>query len=579
MFAKYFQSELTYLREMGKEYAQIHPSTAGLLSERGNDPDVERLLEGFAFLTARIYERLDDAAPIIIHNLTELLLPHYLRPLPATSIIQFTPSLKALRGVQTISRGKGVEANPISGTACQFQTCYDVDLLPIEIEDVDLDESIAARPVIRIQFQVTEAGYALVARPEGLRLFIQGEFSLASMVMLWLTRYCSGIRIKSGEATARLAPSEIEQVGFEPEHAVLPWPRFAPEGFRFLQEYFTLPQKFLFFDVRGLDAIEITTGLFEMEFEFERPPSLPTQLVRDTFRLHCTPVVNLFEQSATPIKVDPLVQEHMLRADGINPHHMEIHEIISVIGVTAGRRARREYQPFFSFAHSDAKNPEPAYYTFRRTRSPIDVGIDTYISVMSPRDVEPSMDEETLSMELICTNRMLPAELQIGDICKVARGSGISVPFSNITPVTLPIQPSLGSELHWKLLSHLAINQSSLAKASTLKALLALYNFQAMSESPAGRSNDLRIEAIRNVKHDSVTRLIDGAPVRGTRTHVELEESRYSSLGDAVLFASVVNELFANQVSINSFNQLTIQLHPSKEDYSWPVRNGRKTLI
>src|SRR5690606_328592 len=156
MFAKFYQSELTYLHEMGREFAAAHPSSAGLLSERSEDPDVERLLEGFAFLSARIRERVDDAVPEIVHGLAELLLPQYIRPLPAMSVIEFKPQIKALRGVRTVPRGRQVGSVPVEGTACTFQTCYDTDLLPLEVVDVDHDESVAARPIVRIKLHTTE---------------------------------------------------------------------------------------------------------------------------------------------------------------------------------------------------------------------------------------------------------------------------------------------------------------------------------------------------------------------------------------------------------------------------------------
>src|SRR5205085_1936645 len=152
---------LAYLREMGREFSLVHPSTAGLLAEKGSDPDVERLLEGFAFLTARIRERVDDAVPAIVHGLMQLLLPHYLRPIPSTSIIQYTPSLRALRAAQTVPRGSRVTAKPLAGTACEFRTTQDVDLLPLELVDAALDETAAARPVIRLRFVTSEPGRAV----------------------------------------------------------------------------------------------------------------------------------------------------------------------------------------------------------------------------------------------------------------------------------------------------------------------------------------------------------------------------------------------------------------------------------
>src|SRR5690606_9394559 len=178
MFAKFYQSELTYLREMGREFAATHPSSAGLLSERSEDPDVERLLEGFAFLTARIRERADDAVPEIVHGLMSLLLPQYLRPVPATSIIQYLPTPRALRAVHRVERGTRVASRPIDGTACEFRTTSDVDLLPLTLVGARLDETSSSRPTIRLAFETTEAGRAVVNRAEGIRLLLHGEHAL-----------------------------------------------------------------------------------------------------------------------------------------------------------------------------------------------------------------------------------------------------------------------------------------------------------------------------------------------------------------------------------------------------------------
>ncbi|MCA9697726.1 MAG: type VI secretion system baseplate subunit TssF, partial [Myxococcales bacterium] len=295
MFAKFYQSELTYLREMGREFAGAHPTSAGLLSERSDDPDVERLLEGFAFLSARIRERVDDAVPEIVHGLAELLLPQYLRPLPAMSIIEFKPQIKALRGVRNVPRGRPVGTNPVEGTALTFQTCYDVDLLPLEMVSVDHDEAVANRPVIRVKMRTTEAGRPIIARDEGIRFFLAGELGLAATLHLWLLRHCAAVEVRSseernaprGEPMRTLERDQIKPVGLRENEAVLPWPKFAPEGSRFVQEYFSLPSKYLFIDVLGLGGLEFAGDYIELSFIFERPPDLPSPLTDESFRLHC----------------------------------------------------------------------------------------------------------------------------------------------------------------------------------------------------------------------------------------------------------------------------------------------------
>jgi type VI secretion system protein ImpG len=586
MFAKFYQSELTYLREMGREFAAAHPTSAGLLSERSDDPDVERLLEGFAFLSARIRERVDDAVPEVVHGLAELLLPQYVRPLPAMSVIEFKPQIRALRGVRTVPRGRLVGSVPVEGTACTFQTAYDTDLLPLEVVDVEHDEAVSSRPVVRIKLKTTEAGRPIVAREEGIRFYLSGEIALAATLHLWVFRHCKQVEIRSseernaprGEPLRVLERDKIKPVGLRESEAVLPWPKFAPEGSRFIQEYFALPSKYLFFDLVGLDGLEFTGDFIELAMVFERPPDLPSPIVDESFRLHCTPVVNLFSASAEPVKLDPLMPDHLLRAAGVKPGHMEVYDVEGVVGVRPGRGNRRNYSNFYTFQHTKVGSDYDGYYVLRRTRSPLDEGTDTYVQVVRPRGAESSDEDETLSIELLCTNRALPLELQIGDICKPVRGS--SVPdFSNIASVSPPVRAPLASELQWRLLAHLALNRRRVTQPETLKLLLSLYNFLAGSGSPAGRANELRVDAIRTTEFRAVTRMLEGAPVRGAETTVEIDETRFASIGDAHLFGVVLDELLSTYCSINSFHELRVRLHPSKIEFRWDPRNGHHRIL
>ncbi|MEM6292926.1 MAG: type VI secretion system baseplate subunit TssF [Myxococcota bacterium] len=579
MGAKYYESELQYLREMGKEFSLLHPSTAGLLAEKGSDPDVERLLEGVAFLTARIRERVDDAVPEVVHGLMQLLLPHYLRTIPPTSIIQYEPSIKSLRGVHTVPEGSRVSSKSTRGTACEFRTTMPVDLVPVRLEDAVLDQSRSQNPVIRLRFATSEAGMPILARKEGLRFLLHGELGLSSTLYLWLMRHFTGATLQSegGEPTA-LGRDVIKPIGFRPQDDMLPWPTLSQPGYRYLQEYFCNPSKFLYFDLLGLDRVAVTAETFEIALEFERPPELNQRITAETFRLFTTPVINLFDVSAEPVKLDPTVHEHLLRASGIRHDHMEVYAVREVVGVRQGQSQRRTYEPFVGFAHT-ADSHEGSYYTLRPTASPLDDATDTYISIVTPLGDTPSRDEEVLSMELTCSNRSLPAELQLGEVNSTPRGVSAPAPFKNIAPVTNPARPKLGSELLWRLLSHMSIGRASLADPRVLRTLLTLYNFQRESSPAQGRANELKVEAIRDIKNEPVTRLMGGAPVRGVETRIELEESKLGTVGEAFVFGCVLDELFATHVPLNSFNELHLHLHPSKVELKWPARSGQRRIL
>lgn len=582
MFSKYYQSELAYLRAMGKAFALANPSVAGLLAERGGDPDVERLLEGFAFLTARVRERIDDSVPEMVHDLTEMLLPHYLRTLPACSIVEFQPVPGALRARLKLPAETELSSVPVEGRSCLFRTSADLDLLPISIQDVALDQAIGATPTVKVQLQAAQAALPAVFHPDGIRFFIHGDLPFASTLLLWVARHLKSVEVRglgSSGRTIRLGPEAVRAAGFGPELPLLPWPRLAPQGYRHLQEYFALPQKFLFFEVRGLEAAAgAAEERFEIAFRCERPPELPSRIGKDNLRVNCVPVVNLFRTSADPVSMAALGDEHLLRGSGLAPGHMEIYSVDGAVGIPEGPGERIPYEPFFGFRHG-AQGRKGYYYRLRRRLSPVDDGIDTYVSVGRPVDAGPGPGPETLALDVTCTNRSLPGQLKLGEISQPTPASPTLARFRNIVAVTKPIRPPLGSELHWRLVAHLAANRSSLSEIDVLRSLLELYNFQGLVDQQSGRANRLRIEGIHSCEASPIRRLVGGAPVRGTRLSLELEEAHFASVGDAYLFACAVDELLASKMSINSFSELGIRLQPSQRDYAWPPRSGGRALL
>src|SRR5687767_12680120 len=141
MFNKYYQDELSYLRELGREFAAAYPAIAPMLAERGGDPDVERLLEGVAFLTGKLRQKIDDELPEVIHSVAALLFPHYVRQIPAASIVEFSPLPNVVREKVVVARGSEVGSVPIENISCRFRTTQDVELVPLAVDDVTVDTS------------------------------------------------------------------------------------------------------------------------------------------------------------------------------------------------------------------------------------------------------------------------------------------------------------------------------------------------------------------------------------------------------------------------------------------------------
>jgi type VI secretion system protein ImpG len=578
LFSKYYQSELTYLRELGREFAQQNPSLAGPFAERGGDPDVERLLEGFAFLAARIRERIDDAVPEVVESLADLLLPHYLRSIPGFSVVAFAPHPTALRGRHRVEAGTELGTKPVQGTACTFRTVGPLDLVPLTLVKATLDPALEHTPALHLRFRTTEAGRGAVFQKDGFRVFLHGQLALTATLFLWFDKYLSEVTYSASDGNVPLGIDTVKTLALDPPFALTPWPKFGAIGTRLLGEYFAFAPKLLFFDITGLDRLSPEGPTeFDIAFRFHRPPKLPERCEVDNFRLHCAPVVNLFETSADPIPRDWRMHEYLLRAAGVNPLHMEVYSVNNVVGLRAARRGRREYSPFFDYSHADSR--DRAFFTVRRARSPIDSGVDTYLSVMTPRDISPELEEETFSIDLTCTNRRLPAELRVGDISVPTPRSPTIAKFANITPVTKPVRPPFGTEVHWRLLGHLALNLRSVGDPDVLRSTLNLYNLYEEADQQLGRANELRANGVRSVSMKTARRLIDNAPVRGIHTVVELDEANYAGPGDAALFGNVLDSFFADRVNINSFHQLTVRLHPSGIEWTWKPRNGDDPLM
>lgn len=579
-FDRYYLGELAFLREMGKEFATKHPSVAGLLAERGADPDVERLLEGFAFLAARIRQRLDDAMPEVLEHYVSVLMPQALRTTPAATIVALKPRTGMLRGRTTIPRGTPIASRPVDGTPCLFRTTQDVDLLPITLASQRIDDLGSVAPALVLQLEISPGGAEALFREEGLRLHFHGEFAVASHVYLWARRHCARIVVSDESGASVVLPaSSIVPVGFSDDESLVPWPTVANGAYRLLSEWMAFPSKFLFVDVRGLDAAkELTGSKITLRIEFERPPASPTRIPNDLVRLHCTPSVNLFEVTSDPVRGDGMARPSLIRASGIPPQHAEVFSVDSVVGLVSRTGERRPHPPFHEFEHA-ANAAKEIFYVVGREPSPIDDGIHVRIGLGTPHDVQAIPEEETLSLELTCTNRSLPQALRIGDVCVPTRSTPGSFTFENIGLVTRPHRPPLGDVLHDRLATHLVLHRRSFTEAASLRSLLAIHNVPEASDEPLHRSNRRKIQSIRSTNSSETVRIVRGAPVHGIALAIEVDESAFASLGEAFVFGEVVERALAELTPIHGFLKVTYVMYPSQTRIEWPARIGSRPML
>lgn len=585
-FNKYYQDELLYLREMGEEFARAYPKLAPFLSRKGNDPDVERIIEGFAFIAGRIRQKLDDELPELTHTLISLLWPHFLRPIPAMSVLQFAPVSNAISEKKTIPRGIEVDSVPVDGTHCRFRTCYDVDLYPFSIDDIEV-QTVGASSTLKINFRLGAGATMDKINLDRLRLFLHGDPAISNSLYLWMFEHVARITVR-GDGQEKNAPrvdldkSNLKRVGFDPQDALIPYPANAFSGYRLLQEYFCLPQKFLFVELRGLEkaARLPVKERFSITFEFARPLDSHVRLNKSNFQLYCTPIINVFQKDAAPIRLKNEKTEYRVLPASTNPTHFDIFTIDSVIGWEQGSGARRTYRPFISFDHRVTREDDKdAFFRTRVHPSVIGNATETYMSFVAVSDRPQVPSIETVSIEMTCTNRQLPEKLRIGDI-KIATGSSPEYAvFQNIIPCTKSIAPPLEGDLQWTLISNMALNYTSLTNVDALKVILSAYNFPAVYDKQAARVNELRMDGIESIRVSPMTLMFHGLPARGLRTVLQMRSSKFSNLGDMYLFATILNEFFTLYASINSFNQLTVRDVERGEEFQWQPKIGQQPVM
>lgn len=594
--------ELTYLRTMGAAFAETYPKVAGRL-ELGQgpspDPHVERLIESFAFLTARIQHNLDSEFPEIAAELLNVLHPHYLKPVPSMTVARFEvdPDRGKLTTGHLVPKHTPLFAESPNGPVCRLRTCYPVTLWPVEVASAGfestaqfdfLDRETGVATVLRLRVEAA-GGTSLSELDLGsLRFFLNGDRMLVDTLYELLFCHCRGVALlpEGSSRPVRLPPSVIQPVGFGADEEVLPYPRHSHPAYRLVQEYFTFPEKFLFFDLGGL-AAHGSERAFDVLVLLGRVPRERLLVSRETFVLGCTPVINLFPKTSEPVRVDHRKSEYLLVPDKFREKTTEIHSILSVSGSSDPRKRVRVYEPFYSFSHHMSERGHATYWHSRRVPSlRKDVpGTDTILSLLD-LDFRPERPAgETIYAHTLCTNRALASELPEGALLQTDEGMPVAriVCLSKPTPQISP--PTDGSSL-WRLVSHLSLNYLSFTGAGraggeeALKALREVLKLYCFSEhAPAHQ----QIQGIREMALEPTVRRVGGEGWRGFRrgTQVTLtfDESAYVG-GGAFLLASVLNRFFALYASINSFSQLVIKSQQREGEWKrWPPMAGEQTVL
>lgn len=597
----YYNRELGYIRKLAGEFAEQHPKIAGRLrlsGEATDDPHVERLLQGFAFIAARIHRKLDDDFPELTQGLLEVLYPHYLAPIPPMAIVQFTGRADLATPLE-VEAGTAIEAGAVGGESCRFQTAYPVTLWPIAIEAASLTGRPIVAPanlnasgtagVLRITLRCTDELTFAALAPERLRFFIRPQSPHAYKLYELILNHAISIALADHPGDAApvfCAPHCIGAVGFEDAEGLLPYPMRSFTGYRLLTEYFAFPEKFLFFDLTQLsgktlvsdrNTLEIFIYLNRTNTELERAISA------DNFVLGCTPIINLFRQRAEPIRLDHRAAEYRVIPDARRMGATEIYSIEAVT-TSASDGSNLSYQPFFGVRRAPGDQPSAYWHGSRRMSESGDGGSDLFLSFVN-LDFEPAgPSERTVSVDTVCLNRDLASRLPFGGgnprLELVVASSAISR-IECVTAPTPTLRPPLGQGTRWRLVSHLALNHLSISGADdgadALRAILKLYDFHDSAQTRSLIDSLIRISSVPALARVPGPGI--GGFCRGLDVRAEFEPAPFEN-GQGFLFASVLERFLALYVSLNSFSRMTAVVRGRSDILrTWSARAGQRILL
>jgi len=621
-FLRHYNRELQYIREMGAEFAQEFPKIAGRLGLEGfecADPYVERLLEGFAFLAARVQLKLDAEFPRFTQHLLEAVYPHYLAPTPSMAVVQLQPDLTegSLADGFVVQRDSVLRSLLGKGdrTACEYRTAHDVTLWPLELVAADylptgatlarsgVPDIPGSRAGIRFRLRTTAGLSFDKIALDTLNVYLRGSEEFPMHVYEQL--FANGIAVVAGPAKGPasrqsvLDKTHIRRVGFADEEALLPVGPRSFQGYRLLHEYFAFPARYLFAELSGLaGAVGRCEGPeLEVVVVLNRSdPVLENVLDASHFALFCTPAINLFSKRADRIHLDTRQHEYHVLPDRTRPMDLEVHSVTGVIGHGTRPEQEQMFHPLYAVEDSGVHRGRRAYYVTRRERRMLSarqrlkgprssyIGSEVFLSLVDANEVPYSPDLRQLSLTALCTNRDLPLHMPVGKgKTDFAIESGAPVDAVRIVSGPSPPRSSWADgDPTWRLISHLTPNYLSLMDrgdeegAAALRELLTLYS----DIGDAATRN--QIEGVSSIEAGPVTRRLPlPGPIsfgRGLQITVTCDEMAFEGAG-VFLFGAVLERFFARFVSINSFTETVLRTVTRGEIMRWTTRPGQRHLM
>lgn len=567
---RYYKEQLKMLREGANAFARQHPAIAPMLLTQGGDPDVERILEGTAYLCGKIHERLDQTAPDLVQSLLRLVFPQAILPVPSTTLIRFTLQ-PGFAEPLNVEKGTQIASNPVDGVSCIYSTMHDLRVLPLAITAIRHNVQ-HARGRVEITFKSRVPLRTFLK--DGITLHLAGEYAAASQRLLALITMLDHVEVIVGSSARTLPASCVSFHPLPPDDMRLPLGRQTNRSYMELLRYFHFPEQLLFVNISQLDRLALPESAddFRLIFHFRDTAELP-EFPEGCFELNVVPAANVFRVPADPLVVDHTQEEYLIHPQDGERRFLEILNIADVSAMLTGGRM----MPCFPYESYHTENRGLLYSV--RFRSSEKEGRTEHLLMPLYRFGSGSLEKYTLSMELICCNHTLPGSLRVGDICRPTDSSPAQANFTNIVAPAPMLPRPQNESLQWRFLAHLNTNLLSLASPDALRSLLELYLPETATAPELTAANMRRCMSIRQFSSRSEERLFRGRLLRGRALYLELDPFGFVSGGDMHLFAGALDRFFMDFTSINNYSRLILSIAGTGKIREWPPRLGEKQLI
>jgi len=618
----YYNRELQHLRETGGEFAAEFPKIAGRLaldSFECADPYVERLLEGFSFLAARVQLKIDAEFPVLTQHLLEIVYPQYLAPTPSMAVVEFQPDLTegSMKAGLTVPRDTILRSllGPEDQTPCEYRTAHEIQLWPLQLAQaayfgrdvptIEIPDLPGVRAGLHLRLRTAPGVRFDEISLDRLPIYLRGSDQIPMRLYEQLMANVVAVVVRPAQSPVPwqvvLDKSCLQRVGFEDDQALLPVDPRSFQGYRLLHEYFTFPNRFQFVELTGLQSavkrckhseLDVIVLLNQTDAELERVVGVAN------FALFCSPAINLFPKHADRIQLSDKVPDFHVVPDRSRPMDFEVCQVTGVTGFGTSAEDTQTFKSFYAVSDSTSGIDTDAHYVVHRrprmlsekqrihgSRSSY-VGTEVYVSLVDAQAAPYATNLKQLGLETLCTNRDLPLQMPVGQ-GPTDFSLQVSLPVKSVRCLSGPTAPKPSyvcgdGQTIWRLINHLSLNYLSLTDSDTQRGAAGLRQLLKLYSEIGDPSSRKQVEGVRSIQSQPVMRRSPRAgPItfsRGLQLTLTLDETAFEGTG-AFLLGAVLDEFFAQYVSLNSFTETILRTIDRGEVMRWPPRNGRRQIL